>query len=75
MDASKLMNQVKGVSSHVVGQRLPDQDNFGWQPGYGAFSVSPKHVSHVVAYIENQKTHHADNTLHSDWEQTDEPVT
>jgi len=26
----------------------------------------------VIAYIENQKQHHLDGTLHSRWEETDE---
>lgn len=30
---------------------------FGWQPGYGAFSVSQSNVKAVAAYIEGQEEH------------------
>ena len=32
--------------------------HFGWQDGYGAFSVSNSHVDAVVAYIKGQEEHH-----------------
>jgi REP element-mobilizing transposase RayT len=32
--------------------------NFGWQAGYGAFSVSPSHIGTVKEYIANQAEHH-----------------
>lgn len=31
---------------------------FGWQDGYGAFSVSPGHRARVVKYIRHQELHH-----------------
>lgn len=31
---------------------------FGWQGGYGAFSVSPSQSDSVRRYIENQEEHH-----------------
>ncbi|HWS88450.1 MAG TPA: IS200/IS605 family transposase [Pyrinomonadaceae bacterium] len=31
---------------------------FGWQPGYGAFSVSQSNVKAVAAYIDKQEEHH-----------------
>ena len=31
---------------------------FGWQPGYGAFSVSQSNVKAVAAYIDRQEEHH-----------------
>lgn len=32
---------------------------FGWQSGYGVFSVSPSQVGRVVSYISHQEEHHA----------------
>ncbi len=32
--------------------------NFGWQDGYGVFSVSASKVQTVVKYIQNQPAHH-----------------
>ncbi len=69
---SHLMNQVKGVSSRFVHDRLSADLPFQWQEGYAAFSVGPNQVKAVTTYIENQKQHHLDNTLHSRWEETDE---
>jgi REP element-mobilizing transposase RayT len=31
---------------------------FGWQEGYGAFSVSASNLGEVTRYIQNQETHH-----------------
>ncbi len=31
---------------------------FGWQHGYGAFSVSPSNVEAVRRYVQNQAEHH-----------------
>jgi REP element-mobilizing transposase RayT len=32
--------------------------NFGWQEGFGAFSVSDSRRDDVIAYIHNQEEHH-----------------
>ena len=32
--------------------------NFGWQEGYGIFSVSESALENVYRYIENQEEHH-----------------
>jgi hypothetical protein len=31
---------------------------FGWQDGYGAFTVSPSRVQAVARYIRRQEEHH-----------------
>ena len=33
-------------------------ETFGWQNGYGAFSVSASNIEQVKAYIANQEEHH-----------------
>lgn len=35
-----------------------EEPEFGWQHGYGAFSVSEAHANAVVSYIQNQHEHH-----------------
>ena len=72
LSIAHLMNYVKGVSSHFVHDQLPGDLPFRWQEGYGVFSISPNQVSRVLAYIEGQKRHHAENSLHNQWEETDE---
>ena len=36
-----------------------DLEGFGWQLGYGTFSVAESEVDSVVSYIHNQREHHA----------------
>ena len=43
---------IKVGSSRWMGQ------SFGWQKGYGAFSVSASNIPAVVRYIRNQERHH-----------------
>jgi REP element-mobilizing transposase RayT len=57
---SELMQHVKGGSSRLLTEK---RENFVWQGGYGAFSVSPHHKEKVIEYILNQKKHHAEQTL------------
>ncbi len=59
----KLMNQVKGVSSHFANDNLFIHRNFSWQVGYGGFSISKNHVSKVADYVNNQKSRHASGLL------------
>lgn len=66
---SKLMNQVKGVSSALVRNQLPPGELFGWQDGYAVFSFSRSQRERVVAYIRNQEQHHAKGDLWNAWEQ------
>lgn len=70
----QLMKQVKGVSSRFIHDRLRGNESLYWQEGYGAFSVSPRHVAAVKEYVKGQKAHHAANQLHAAWEETDEDV-
>jgi len=38
-------------------------EDFGWQEGYGGFSVSASQVEHVRRYIRNQRERHRTETL------------
>jgi REP element-mobilizing transposase RayT len=49
---------LKGGSSHWVNENNLVPGKFGWQRGYGAFSVSHSDVEKVGAYIANQEEHH-----------------
>ena len=54
----KLLEEMKSHSSKWYKTKDESLWNFYWQDGYGAFSVSPRAVDKVVAYIENQYKHH-----------------
>jgi REP element-mobilizing transposase RayT len=49
---------VKTNSSRWVHETWPERLLFGWQIGYGAFSVSESGHLRVVAYIRQQEKHH-----------------
>ena len=49
---AQAVQKLKGGSSRWMGQ------DFSWQEGYGAFSVSPSQASVVKKYIQNQEQHH-----------------
>jgi len=54
----KLLEEVKSHSSKWIKTKGPGYRNFYWQDGYGAFSVNPRGVDRVMAYIANQHEHH-----------------
>ena len=65
ISVSDLVRDIKTNSSawrHELGD-----DAFGWQSGYGAFTVSPSLVDKVAAYIGNQKEHHRTQSFHDEF--------
>src|SRR5271165_3558437 len=42
-------------------------DNFGWQQGYGAFSVSVSQLPETIQYIQNQVEHHRTRTFQQEY--------
>jgi putative transposase len=60
---SDAMKTVKANSSRWIADKWTAHRNFGWQIGYGAFSVSKSNVPAVIRYIENQEEHHRKTTF------------
>ncbi|MBS0654781.1 MAG: IS200/IS605 family transposase [Verrucomicrobia bacterium] len=58
MNLSDLIRQIKTTSSKWVQKTFPEKGKFGWQDGYGAFSVGMSTVQAVKRYIQNQEEHH-----------------
>lgn len=58
ISVADLIRELKRDSSQWVKQRHADLNDFYWQNGYGAFSISPTHVEQVCHYIANQEQHH-----------------
>jgi putative transposase len=54
---------LKGASSHWINESNLLSGKFGWQRGYGAFSVSHSAVDEVSAHIANQEEHHRKKTF------------
>jgi len=55
---SKVVEEVKKASSKWMKSEGTGNQNFYWQGGYAAFSVSQSNVEQVIEYIENQEEHH-----------------
>jgi len=52
------VEEVKKSSSKWMKEQGPGYQDFFWQSGYGAFSVSQSNVEQVRTYIANQAEHH-----------------
>ena len=48
---AEVIKQIKGSSSHFINQTNLIVENFSWQTGYAAFSVSASIVEKVFHYI------------------------
>jgi len=57
---SRMINDIKGESSHWINKRnLFDLSfPFRWQGGYAAFTVAPQKLEIIRSYILNQETRH-----------------
>ena len=55
---AKVVEEVKKSSSKWVKTLDRTLADFGWQNGYGAFSVSESNIEEVKRYIERQAEHH-----------------
>jgi putative transposase len=58
MTLSKAVQALKGCSSKWLNDTKAAGEDFAWQEGYGAFSVSASQTAGVVEYIQNQVEHH-----------------
>jgi REP element-mobilizing transposase RayT len=55
---SELVRVVKTNSCRWVHEQYPERRRFGWESGYGAFSVSGSKAAHVRDYITSQQERH-----------------
>ena len=58
LQIAEVIRNIKVSSSKWAHQIYPEFSGFGWQEGYGAFSISASNREAVVNYIKNQKEHH-----------------
>lgn len=68
VSVAELVKQVKGASSHLVSQVLDPGLGFKWQGAYGAFTLSRSHLPRIIDYVQRQREHHRDGSLHGDLE-------
>jgi len=62
---AKAIQILKACSSKWLNETAIE--DFAWQEGYGAFSVSASQTQSVVRYIENQREHHAKRTFEQEF--------
>ena len=58
---------LKGDSSKWIHEEFSALRNFGWQDGYGAFTVSKSNIPMVIQYIQNQREHHRKKTFQEEY--------
>ena len=59
---AKIMQLIKGESSHWINENKLTRTRFEWQREYFASSVSDSSIENVRTYIENQERHHRTST-------------
>jgi putative transposase len=58
IEVATLLRELKRDSSKWIKENERRLNDFHWQAGYGAFSVSPGHADALQEYIQNQEEHH-----------------
>lgn len=58
LSIAQLVEHIKTETSRWAKKQSRNTKVFGWQNGYGAFSVSHSNLDRVVRYISNQEQHH-----------------
>lgn len=62
-----LVSELKTSSSKWLKEQVPGLSKFSWQRGYGAFSIGPKDLEAVLAYIDGQEEHHRTKTFQDEY--------
>jgi len=80
LSISDFVKGIKGSSAHHLNHASDISiPQFGWQRGYGVFSLGGKQLDDAVAYVRNQKEHHRQGTtilsLEHDNHEDDGPAT
>lgn len=62
-----MLGRIKGNSSKWANETKMKIRKFGWQEGYGAFSVSESQASAVAKYIRSQEEHHRQQSFQEEF--------
>lgn len=58
---------MKGDSSYGIRREFEGMADFGWQDGYGVFSVSRSGLDDVADYIRRQREHHMKQSFEDEY--------
>jgi len=64
---SDLVREIKKSSNEFINENKFSKFKFQWQEGYGAFSYSHSALDNVIAYLNNQKQHHKQQTFREEY--------
>lgn len=63
LSVARAIQLLKGNSSRWIHETFPNRTGFGWQEGYGAFSIGVSGIEATKRYIRNQTEHHRKRTF------------
>lgn len=73
---SDFLEKIKGGSAYFINHKPEWRDNLQvylrWQSGSGALTYTRRDLVRIIAYVDNQKSHHARGTLSPKMEQCDD---
>jgi len=64
---SRLLEEIKKSSSKWIKTQGADLKTFGWQDGYGAFTIGQSQVGALQQYIARQKERHKKQTFEEEF--------
>ncbi len=64
---SDFMRELKACTSKKFHEESGTQQKFGWQDGYGAFTVGRSQLDTVTRYIQRQEQHHSKETFKEEY--------
>ncbi len=67
MSIAEAMRLIKTNSSGWMHETFPDQQEFSWQTGYAAFTVSYSNIESVREYLARQEEHHRVRTFQEEF--------
>jgi len=68
LTVAKAIQMLKGNSSKWIHETFPEYRSFGWQEGYGAFTIGISGVAATSSYILGQAAHHRTRTFRDEFQ-------
>lgn len=73
LPTSDWIGELKGASAHYINHEICNRKVLQWQTGYGVVSFGTKDLPWIVAYVRNQKAHHASGDVRDRLERIEQP--
>lgn len=70
----KVVKDMKETAAAWLNDTQLIKENFDWEEGYAAYSVSPTAVKNVMDYIYNQEQHHQSQDLEKELQRMEDMV-